>query len=420
MLDALCECIKTLRTKEQQQTPLEPKVNEDGGDSKWFRFAPWTTDLSSKYMRSEVYNVLWAFALIFDSTRTGTDVTATVLRESQHEDPKKVTITLYVAKNCGLSNDTEDCGSFRECKEDLERWVMSPFLDVKGHIMERSKGRISSYYNSAKDTFKNDSRMETYNQLLNWCPENEPYLSFAMQLKDLLKLIWDTVQKDDFDDRKRTMHRAWVFLNNHGATFNELWTPFQSNLTPHPIMPDFDDKRKIVAQYFKNIENFAKLPRAIHVFQEFRRFVTESDFTFKISPIPSESTTGADDRGTKLPHCEMQLLQYFEGKGQEHKGGTWNLIGCSKRPCYCCSFIIKHGSDFTFKDSHGKIYGPWIPPQSTSPHSRLPGALEELNRDLEKKISDISKGPHEKDGRVNPDSPTTMEWPFVRLPQDSP
>lgn len=399
---ALCERIETLSIKEQQQSQIQP-----------------TGDTSSaigffKSTGLDLHEVLWAFALILDSTRTATKVTATVLSKVHNQDKKPSTIILHVAQNCGISENKQRCAAFRNYKEKLEGWISMCEEPSSDAIMNCCRGRISGYYRLAKKVFNG---YEENNPFWDWKPTEEPLHIFARELKVLLghinKSLKDNATIKNYDTHA-TLDKAWTFLKEHGKTFNELWTGIRHGTEQVPsCTSEFHGPqiRTRVCQYFKTIENLAKVPRAIQTFVGFWEYMASSGLRFEIWPIPSDGTAAIKSNNRKLPHCEMQLLQYFEGEGRQYKAETWNVIGCSKRPCYCCAFVINHGSDFTFRESHGKIYSPWPLPERYAHDSRLPAALRELDNALEKRISDLVKDTRKNHGHTDPDSPTSMDWP---------
>ena len=72
----------------------------------------------------------------------------------------------------------------------------------------------------------------------------------------------------------------------------------------------------------------------------------------KIYKTKSRAKRLANKHGKLPPHCEMQMLQCLSTLESK---SIWNVISCSKRPCFACAENLSD-SDICFEESHGKIY----------------------------------------------------------------
>ncbi|KAI1504666.1 hypothetical protein F5X99DRAFT_346503 [Biscogniauxia marginata] len=167
---------------------------------------------------------------------------------------------------------------------------------------------------------------------------------------------------------------------------------------------------RAAAKCLKLLSNLYNLSRALDDLIRFRNVLDgcKADFDILLVPTGSDKKKAAEiaksldteikklkKQQPKLPrrlksypeklesHCEMQLLVHLESLSIRQKEEIWGLMGCSRRPCFCCYYMIKHTYAFQIEPSHGKVYYPWPVPLGRAEDSRIPRALDGLLATLE-------------------------------------
>ncbi|KAJ8128764.1 hypothetical protein O1611_g4868 [Lasiodiplodia mahajangana] len=364
-------------------------------------------------------DLLWAFSLLFSPSREWPHVVASVLREEPQNQ-----FTLYLANNRGSRSPEEE--------EYSNKWQKAVNSDDKTDLWPELAGtctkRLESY--TGINTISADAISEQFcKEIRDFATRASPgeptgFPSALMNLieKDLVPKLGNKASSTPLADK------CWQFLRDHGDQFNEMfaqlprWPSYRDADLPLSAHPT----QLTLLSFRKAIENLAKLPRALSIFNEFRDALVSKGARFEIKLIPAPDTNGAPGPSKAIkaiktltapleksgliashkvkeaigiasrqqdrkPHCEIQMVQYFD-QNQAERAGTWNVMGSSKRPCFACASLLRC-SDFLFKESHGKAY-----PQHFQPavkwfenNPNMKSAIRALKEDVVMRINSYKR-----------------------------
>ncbi|KAK5635113.1 hypothetical protein RRF57_010825 [Xylaria bambusicola] len=379
-------------------------------------------------------DILWAFAVIFSKSRTGKHVVASVLREqTQEDDNSKSVFTLFLTTNDGFWPD-----EYEEYKRRWEKTVNCEKTPLGfpsalwKYLTDFCSDRISDYAEQARKCVLGIPRDE-YAPTTNLKEEcNKTFDDIEKWSHGIHKLLIEL--KEDLSKRSWNkavlVNKSWkalLALSDNSGRFQHLIYDRQC--------PDRCDL------ILKCVENLAKVRKAYLIFAKFQKILLQKGAQLKIELLGKTYASEAkaavdrlisDQKGDKMrkyidqakkaikgqkgtpPHCEIQMLVHFS---RADKKGVWNLIGCSKRPCYACAHLIK-ASDFLFSESHGKAYHQyflsienWLEYEG---NGEIKAAIKELRKKAVESVRRYRTG-ERLCFHAEPDSPTFQHWRFEGL-----
>ncbi|KAI0539342.1 hypothetical protein GGR58DRAFT_464698 [Xylaria digitata] len=390
--------------------------------------------------------ILWAFALIFSPSRNGKHVVASVLREeTQKQEPEKPLFTIYLAANSKECRETWTPTYNKKWENAVNHPTSTP-LDFSSNLWRELTRtcikRIKDYMKLAKKQFRGEKGKNTLQEIKTWLP-SESSSEFAIELISLLEKIKETIENNPYNegDLRSLVQDCWeiTLSEKNKKKFEATYENLKCDST-HPTRPPSHKP-------LDRIQDLAKLPRAFKIFAKFQNILVLNEARLDIEEIPeitehdhilpavdgdhtnliqkainnlasqNPKVKRLEDlkalvgtRKTGHLHCEVKMLQHIDQCREEERVGIWNVIGCSKRPCYTCAKLIE-ASGFLYKESHGKAYyqqfgsvGGWL-----EGNPRMKEAIEELKVEVVTSVQRYSRSGDRPMTPV-PDSPTL--WSF--------
>ncbi|KAI1422790.1 hypothetical protein F5Y12DRAFT_596575 [Xylaria sp. FL1777] len=431
----LSAALTILDVIQPQQESASGNITED---SVFEKFAS-SSDLSfANNIGVDLPDILWAVALIFSRSRGGEHVVASVLREQpQKEDRTKSFFTLYLTTNARFWSKGDR--AYRWKWQNAVNCDANP-LDFKSALwMELTRccsERITGYTEQALKCFEGirdedlqgsdawiREFLEHVKGELGKGPWNEKFV------RSLVEDCWDKFPKENGDQ-----FDAWY------TRLREEVAPLERRTSSGPVYPD----KKLIM--LRNLTNLMKVPRAYRIFAKFQNTLVSKGARLEIKLLRgpgvrySEEIEAAIDklaneqnhrmsesevkeakakvRWHVQPHCEIQMLQYFPPSvpspvPSSEREDVWNVMGCSKRPCFACAKILR-ASGFLFKESHGKAYRQFFlsAEKWLTDDSKMKAAVEELKEKAVKRVREYEPKSTKMD---EPDSPLLSDWKFDTL-----
>ncbi|KAI0433232.1 hypothetical protein F5Y09DRAFT_338835 [Xylaria sp. FL1042] len=406
----------------------------------------------------ELPEILWAFAVIFSPSRDGKHVVASVLREEpQENDESKSLFTLYLTKNGGIwSGDDEQ---YRDRWQDAVNNKISSLDFSSGlwaELINFCICRAKEYVKHAKNCFKGIPEDEKRREELLKEICGKELQESNPGIIELLKNINGEIKCSRSQQGPRKfIEECWGKLSSgdnvdqFAKLLERLRSDNASPETGRSSKPEHPDRR---LSLFKCVDNLAKLPRAFRTFSKFQSRLVSNGAQLRIELLsnPEQSyfneVRSAIDRlaneqrsgptevnaqnvkkikarqvrkakeniGRSLePHCEIQMLQHFQ---TSERTGVWNVMGCSKRPCFACAKLLE-ASGFLFKESHGKAYHHYFlsAKEWLESNKEMKPAIEDLRRDVVGRVRAYREGKGTKIGYQEPDSPVFQDSNMSRL-----
>ncbi|KAI0972944.1 hypothetical protein F4678DRAFT_478186 [Xylaria arbuscula] len=420
-------------------------------------------------------DLLWSFALIFSPSRCGIHVVASVLREQpQADDETKSLFTVYLTSNESSWKDADT--TYQQMWQygvDRTKSLPGPTNILWQRLTKNCTDRIQGYADTAqrsmlgkKEEYEGSSFLKsecesTHTDFDTWAHhQNAP--RFAIALNELLGTIRSELKSELNPDRLPELtKKVWHFQKQHGDQFEELFGCLEERTAKavdgdvivklqgieHNLKLKYPSRARL---FLKCIENLAKVPRAFFLYLRFRAILESTGAKLKIVllsakklhvPVSANQNAGlvkraidmlarqqnsristtdlekikkkVDDQKDCYLHCEIQLLQHFFSLSERE--GMWNVLGCSKRPCFACSRLLQ-ASPFAPGQSHGKAYNQnlafgekWFEGQEG-----MPQALQNLKDEAVESV--LNRGTREtntvrtRKRFDEPDSPTRQDW----------
>ncbi|KAI1364706.1 hypothetical protein F5Y08DRAFT_353380 [Xylaria arbuscula] len=367
----------------------------------------------------DLSEILLAFALVFSKSRKGGHVVASVIREQPlKEDASRSLVTVYLTTNNGYwpENYEEYRKKWENSLNDYQA-QLSYSGDMWESLIDFCNLRMAEYVENAKDPLlgireKSQKRElgQDHKKVLDKLKKWDDVETFLSKVQHLL------AHRPGHNHRELLLNARNILLK-----FSEKQDSFD---TLHGC-PSQSAGRLI----YKCIDNLAKIRRAYLIIARVQRTLTSrgarlkieflgSTYAQKVGEVIDELVSRHKDtrleryaaeakslvkpQETTSPHCEIQMLQHFS---TADRNGVWNMIGCSKRPCYVCAGLLE-ASDFTFHESHGKAYYQYFLSAEKWLHDE-PGmiqAIQEMRDEAVRRVKGYTAG-NQNHKNVAPDSP---------------
>ncbi|KAI0503157.1 hypothetical protein F5B22DRAFT_662309 [Xylaria bambusicola] len=382
-----------------------------------------------KDFNMKLQEVLWAFAVMFSKSRTRKHVVASVLREqTQEDDNSKSLFTLYLTTNRGFwPNEYDEHKRKLENAANCDKTPPSLLGALWDDLTDFCFDRIEEYAEQARKCFLGIPTGEyeptigleseckkTFDDIKGWCPN--VYELLIELRRDLSKDSWDQAE---------LVNKSW-----------EALLALSKNSSRFPVLRSHRQCAKRRDLILKSVENLAKVRKAYLIFAKFGKTLRQKGAHLKIELLGKTYESEAEDaidrlisdqnddemrkstervkkaiKGQKgtLPHCEIQMLMYFS---RADKKGVWNLIGCSKRPCYACSHLLA-ASGFLSSKSHGKAYHQYFSSIENWLECEGNEASKAAIKELRRKVVESIQGYGERKHFIpytEPDSPVFQDW----------
>ncbi|KAI0009370.1 hypothetical protein F4779DRAFT_617674 [Xylariaceae sp. FL0662B] len=363
-----------------------------------------------KFTDSAMRNVLYAFALVFSFRRDGRDVTAAIAGEYFKGNTR--TLEVRIAKNEGVNFEFFN-GLF--LKGVMQDWFKTggsrttEDSDLRQLILYLCFERIKAYVVEHKRKWFSPGLQ----YLRRWKREGDKHEKTAATLSFLLGAI-ESLHLSNREQLHNILRESWEFIRDEQISFLKLCDELDRRTAQGG-----DRHSRNAIKCANLIEKLSRLPRAFADLCEFKKYLKSCKVSLKIHLVPcSPSRQPPEDmindeitelrtdhllpklkemtfehKGKSLrPHCEVQLLADFEKLPEARQLKFWKFVGCSKRSCFCCSYVIE-AAGFQAERSHGKIYHPWpLPeiPEGIPKNSGLPRGLEKLLVTFNKRLDNAT------------------------------